>query len=48
MTFVVSGHQLDLVKVTKAVELSHEKYCSATIMLEKTATITHSIEIVEA
>ncbi len=47
MKFIVTGKGLDPNKVTKAVELSHDKYCSATIMLGKTASITHSIEIVE-
>jgi putative redox protein len=47
MTFVVTGKNLDLTRVQKAVDLSHEKYCSATIMLGKTATITHSIEVKE-
>jgi putative redox protein len=48
MTFVVTGKNLDLNRVQKAVDLSHDKYCSATIMLGKTATITHSIEVKEA
>ncbi|WP_108648232.1 OsmC family protein [Polynucleobacter rarus] len=48
MTFVVTGKNLDLNRVQKAVDLSHEKYCSATIMLGKTASITHSIEVKEA
>jgi putative redox protein len=48
MKFIVSGKSLDPVRVEKAVALSHDKYCSATIMLGKTAEITHSIEIVEA
>ena len=48
MKFIVSGKGLDPVRVEKAVALSHDKYCSATIMLGKTAEITHSIEIVEA
>jgi putative redox protein len=47
MKFIVTGKGLDPVRVEKAVSLSHEKYCSATIMLGKTAEITHSIEIVE-
>lgn len=47
MKFIVSGKNLDPARVQKAVELSHEKYCSATIMLGKTAQITHSIEILE-
>ncbi len=45
--FVVKGNQLDPVKVEKAIELSAEKYCSASQMLAKTATITHDFEIVE-
>ena len=45
--FVVSGRQLDPKRVEKAIELSAEKYCSASIMLAKTATITHDFEIVE-
>jgi putative redox protein len=47
MKFVVTGKDLDPSRVSQAVALSHEKYCSATIMLGKTAQITHSIEIVE-
>ena len=47
MIFKVSGKNLDRGRVEKAVELSHNKYCSATIMLGKTAEITHSIEIIE-
>jgi putative redox protein len=34
--------------VARAIELSHERYCSATIMLGKTAEITTSHEIIEA
>jgi putative redox protein len=47
MAFKVSGKNLDKSRVEKAVELSHDKYCSATIMLGKTAEITHSIELIE-
>jgi putative redox protein len=47
MKFIVTGQQLDASRVSQAVNLSHEKYCSATIMLGKTARITHSIEIIE-
>jgi putative redox protein len=47
MQFTVTGKNLDMAKVERAVNLSHEKYCSATIMLGKTAEITHSIEIIE-
>jgi putative redox protein len=46
--FVVSGKDLDPVKVERAVSLSADKYCSASRMLEKTARITHDFEIVEA
>ncbi len=44
--FVVSGKNLDPSRVERAVKLSEEKYCSASIMLGKTAKITHEIEIV--
>jgi len=43
----VAGHHLDRRQVERAVELSKEKYCSATIMLGKTATITYEIEMIE-
>jgi len=43
----VSGRKLDRRHVERAVELSKEKYCSATIMLGKTATITYEIEVIE-
>ena len=46
--FVVTGRGLNPDKVARAVELSAEKYCSATLMLQKTAEITHDFEIVEA
>ena len=45
--FVVTGKNLDPSRVKRAVKLSEEKYCSASIMLGKTAEITHEIEIVE-
>ena len=48
MHFVVSGHQLDDDAVARAVALSHEKYCSATAMLAKTAQVTTSYELVAA
>jgi len=44
--FVVSGKDLDEKKVARAVDLSANKYCSASIMLGKTATITHDFEVV--
>ncbi|MCI0400331.1 MAG: OsmC family protein [Gammaproteobacteria bacterium] len=46
--FVVSGKGLKEAHVKRAVELSAEKYCSATIMLRKTATITHDFEVRDA
>ncbi len=45
--FIVSGAGLDEKRVARAIELSAEKYCSASIMLGKTADITHDFEIVE-
>jgi len=45
--FIVSGSNLDVGKVDKAVNLSAEKYCSASEMLGKTAKITHDFEIIE-
>jgi len=48
MHFVVSGKGLKHEVVERAIKLSAEKYCSASIMLGKTAEITHSFEIVEA
>ena len=47
MKFIVRGRNLSRETVLRAVQLSHEKYCSATAMLAKTADITHSVEIVE-
>lgn len=46
--FVVRGKGLPPAAVERAIALSHEKYCSATAMLAKTAEITTSYEIVEA
>ena len=45
--FVFKGKDLDPKKVDKAITLSAEKYCSASIMLGETATITHDFEVVE-
>lgn len=44
--FKVSGRNLPEASVARAIELSHDKYCSATIMLAKTAAITTGFEIV--
>lgn len=46
--FVVTGEALDAKRVEQAIRLSAEKYCSASIMLGKTAEITHDFEIIEA
>lgn len=45
--FIVSGKNLKPEQVDRAVKLSAEKYCSASIMLGKSALITHDFEIVE-
>ncbi len=45
--FIVKGKSLKPEAVERAVKLSAEKYCSASIMLGKTATITHDYEVVE-
>lgn len=46
--FTVTGAALPQAAVERAVKLSHEKYCSASAMLAKTADITHSVTIHEA
>jgi putative redox protein len=46
--FVVTGKGLNPVQVERAVNLSAEKYCSASIMLGKAAQMTHDFEIVES
>jgi len=45
--FVVRGRGLKRDAVERAVRLSHEKYCSASVMLEKTAQLAYTIEVVE-
>lgn len=45
--FRVSGKNLKAEAVARAIELSKDKYCSASIMLGKSATITHDFEIIE-
>ena len=47
VAFTVTGRGLDPAKVDRAIKLSAEKYCSASIMIGKTATITHDFEILE-
>ena len=48
MQFTVSGKSLPAGAVERAIAMSHDKYCSATIMLGHTAEITTGFEIVEA
>ena len=45
--FIVSGAGLKAAQVERAVKLSAEKYCSASIMLGRTAEITHDFEILD-
>lgn len=45
IVFFVKGKDLDPAKVERAVALSAEKYCSASIMLGKTAEITHEVRL---
>jgi putative redox protein len=47
MHFVVRGRNVKAQMVESAIKLSHQKYCSASLMLGKTAEITHDYEIVE-
>ena len=46
--YIVSGKGLAQAQVQRAIELSAEKYCSVSAMLNKTAKISHDYEIVEA
>ncbi len=47
MHFVVKGRGLAVAKVERAIKLSAEKYCSASAMIAKTATITHGFEDID-
>lgn len=47
MHFSVSGKDLPAAAVERAIAMSHDKYCSATVMLAKTADITTSFEILD-
>jgi putative redox protein len=47
MHFIVKGRGLSRAKVERAIDLSVEKYCSATAMLGKTAAISHDFEVVD-
>jgi putative redox protein len=46
--FVLTGRDLDPRQVERAIKLSAEKYCSASIMLGATAVVTHDFEIRDA
>jgi putative redox protein len=48
MHFVVKGRGLAPTKIERAIQLSAEKYCSASAMIAKTATITHDFEVVDS
>ncbi|MEQ1636299.1 MAG: OsmC family protein [Methylococcales bacterium] len=45
--FVVTGHNLKQEVVERAIKLSAEKYCSASIMLSAVVKITHDFELIE-
>jgi putative redox protein len=47
MHFIVKGRGLSRQKVERAISLSVEKYCSASAMMAKTATVTHDFEVVD-
>jgi putative redox protein len=47
MHFTVSGKGIPAAAIERAIAMSHDKYCSATIMLGKTAEITTSFELIE-
>jgi putative redox protein len=47
LVYKVTGKNLDLKKVERAVNLSAEKYCSASKMMSATATLTHRVEIID-
>ena len=46
--FTVAGRAIPAAAVERAIALSHDTYCSATIMLAKTAEITTSFDLIEA
>jgi len=47
MHFTVKGRGLPASAVERAIAMSHDKYCSASIMLAKTAVITTSFEVID-
>lgn len=48
LKYRLTGRSLDRHKVERAIRLSAEKYCSASAMLDKTAQVSHTFEIVES
>jgi putative redox protein len=48
MHFIVTGRGLSRQKVERAISLSVEKYCSASAMMAKSATVTHDFEVVDS
>jgi putative redox protein len=48
MHFTVAGKGIPATAVERAVAMSHDKYCSASIMLGKTAAITTSFDLIDA
>ncbi|WP_343079764.1 OsmC family protein [Ostreiculturibacter nitratireducens] len=47
MHFIVKGRALDPKKVERAINLSVEKYCSASAMMAKTAEVSHDFEVID-
>ena len=47
LVYTVRGRKLNRALVERAVSLSDEKYCSATAMVKKSATVTHEVVLVE-
>jgi putative redox protein len=48
LRYIVTGRGLDRAKVERAVQLSADKYCSASAMIAKTAEMIHEIELIES
>lgn len=48
LRYVVTGRGLDRAKVERAVQLSADKYCSASAMIAKTATMTYEVEVIDS
>lgn len=48
LRYVVTGRGLDRAKVERAVQLSADKYCSASAMIAKTAEMTYEVEVIDS